>query len=98
MDDSPEASATGAESTTAVSDKGPYVTTTDVWHKDNSFRTFRVLVANVADTAGYLDKTELIKKYITKGNDGQSFKGDVYLTLSLLLPGRRDGAIEGNTS
>ena len=69
-------------------DKDAYVSTTDKASKDNSFRAFRVLVANVADTAGYLDKTELIRKYITKGNDGDSFKGDVYLTMSLLLPGK----------
>ena len=70
-----------------LTDKDVYVTTTDKTHKDNSFRSFRVLVANVADTSGYLDKTELIRKYISKGHDGESFKGDVYLVMSLLLPG-----------
>ena len=81
-----------------VTDKDAYVTTTDNTHKDNSFRSFRVLVANVADTSGYLDKTELIRKYITKGNDGESFKGDVYLTMALLLPGKRCGIVRFHDS
>ena len=77
----------GGTSGGGVSDKDAYIGTTDKSHKDNSFRAFRVLVANVADTAGYIDKTNLIRTYITKGNDGESFKGDVYLTMALLLPG-----------
>ena len=84
---SPSADPTENAASGVLSDKDKYVTTTDKTHKDNSFRSFRVLVANVADTSGYLDKTELIRKYISKGHDGESFKGDVYLVMSLLLPG-----------
>ena len=39
----------------------------DVCHKDNSFRAFRRLVANIADTSSYLDKTELVRTFFNKG-------------------------------
>ena len=32
----------------------------DPQHKDNSFREFRRLVANIAETSSYLNKTELV--------------------------------------
>ncbi|BES96201.1 DNA ligase [Nesidiocoris tenuis] len=56
-------------------------------HKDNSFREFRRLCADIANVPGYLDKTATVRKFITKGSDGESFKGDLLLTIRLLLPG-----------
>uniref|UniRef100_A0A0A9WG25 DNA ligase n=2 Tax=Lygus hesperus TaxID=30085 RepID=A0A0A9WG25_LYGHE len=56
-------------------------------HKDNSFRELRRLCAEIANTPGYLDKTAIVKKFITFGTDGDIFKGDLLLTIKLLLPG-----------
>ncbi|KAF6209099.1 hypothetical protein GE061_014842 [Apolygus lucorum] len=56
-------------------------------HKDNSFRELRRLCADIANTSGYLDKTAVVKKFITYGTDGDTFKGDLLLTIKLLLPG-----------
>ena len=35
-------------------------------HKDNSFREFRRLCANIADTASYLDKSSLVRTWFNK--------------------------------
>ncbi|XP_035828474.1 DNA ligase 3 isoform X2 [Aplysia californica] len=38
--------------------------------KDNSFRQFRRLCADIAEENSYLGKTKLVKSYITKGHSG----------------------------
>ena len=42
----------------------------DYNHKDNSFREYRRLLAEVASVPGYLDKTAKIREFITNGTDG----------------------------
>ena len=56
-------------------------------HKDNSFREFRRLCANIADTPGYLDKSALVEKWLSKGTDQVKFQGDLHVWVRLLLPG-----------
>lgn len=56
-------------------------------HKDNSFREFRRLVAEITNESSYLEKSAIIKNMFTKGSDGKCFKGDVILWCKLLLPG-----------
>ena len=60
----------------------------DPQHKDNSFREFRRLVANIAETSSYLNKTELVRNFFAKGSDKTKFQGDLYVWVRLLLPGR----------
>ncbi|XP_074662069.1 DNA ligase 3-like isoform X2 [Tubulanus polymorphus] len=55
--------------------------------KDNSFRLYRQLCANIADESSYIGKTRIVSDYLTKGNSGNGFKGDTHLLLKLLLPG-----------
>ncbi|CAG5129065.1 unnamed protein product, partial [Candidula unifasciata] len=55
--------------------------------KDNSFREFRRLCADIAEENSYLGKTKLVNTYITKGHSGDGFRGDLYLLIKLLLPG-----------
>ncbi|BFZ23274.1 hypothetical protein BsWGS_26312 [Bradybaena similaris] len=55
--------------------------------KDNSFREFRRLCADIAEETSYLGKTKLVNTYITKGHSGDGFRGDLYLLIKLLLPG-----------
>ncbi|TSP36102.1 DNA ligase 3 [Bagarius yarrelli] len=56
-------------------------------HKDCLFREFRKLCAMVAERSSYNAKTEIIKDFLKKGSEGDKFKGDLYLTAKLLLPG-----------
>lgn len=56
-------------------------------HKDNSFREFRRLIAEITNESSYLEKSAIIKNMFTKGSDGKGFKGDVILWCKLLLPG-----------
>ncbi|XP_057210828.1 DNA ligase 3 [Triplophysa rosa] len=56
-------------------------------HKDCLLREFRKLCALVAEKSGYNAKTEIIRDFLTKGSGGDKFRGDLYLTVKLLLPG-----------
>ncbi|XP_073696553.1 DNA ligase 3 [Garra rufa] len=56
-------------------------------HKDSLLREFRKLCALVAEKSGYNAKTEIIRDFLTKGSGGDKFRGDLYLTVKLLLPG-----------
>ena len=56
-------------------------------HKDNSFREWRKLCANIAELPGYLDKTVAVAKYLNKGTSGVKFEGDLHVWVRLLLPG-----------
>ncbi|XP_062844322.1 DNA ligase 3 [Trichomycterus rosablanca] len=56
-------------------------------HKDCLFREFRKLCAMVAEKSSYNAKTEIIRDFIRKGTGGDKFRGDLYLTVKLLLPG-----------
>lgn len=51
----------------ATSSQVKYVTTSNPAHKDNSFKQFRRLCAEVAEEPSYNVKTSLIKKFIDKG-------------------------------
>ncbi|KAL3861294.1 hypothetical protein ACJMK2_007333 [Sinanodonta woodiana] len=55
--------------------------------RDNSFREFRRLCADIAEENSHTGKTQIVQNYITKGPTGHGFSGDVYLVLKLLLPG-----------
>lgn len=59
----------------------------DPRHKDNSFKQFRRLCAQIADVPSYNAKTDLVQKYFRKGSEGEAFKGDLYVWIRLLLPG-----------
>uniref|UniRef100_A0A672MCB9 DNA ligase 3-like n=1 Tax=Sinocyclocheilus grahami TaxID=75366 RepID=A0A672MCB9_SINGR len=56
-------------------------------HKDCLLREFRKLCALVAEKSSYNAKTEIIRDFLTKGSGGDKFRGDLYLTVKLLLPG-----------
>ncbi|KAI5710706.1 hypothetical protein M8J75_010903 [Diaphorina citri] len=55
--------------------------------KDNSFREFRKICAEVADIASYTSKTEVLKEFFQKGTGKDKFRGDLVLWTKLLLPG-----------
>lgn len=55
--------------------------------KDNSFKEFRRLIADITNNSAYTDKTNCVRKLFSKGSDGNSFKGDMILWCRLLLPG-----------
>uniref|UniRef100_A0A673BRI7 DNA ligase n=1 Tax=Sphaeramia orbicularis TaxID=375764 RepID=A0A673BRI7_9TELE len=59
----------------------------DLNHKDCLFREFRKLCAMVAENASYNVKTQIIEKFLKKGSGGDKFRGDLFLTVKLLLPG-----------
>uniref|UniRef100_A0A671QNQ9 DNA ligase n=1 Tax=Sinocyclocheilus anshuiensis TaxID=1608454 RepID=A0A671QNQ9_9TELE len=56
-------------------------------HKDCLLREFRKLCALVSEKSSYNAKTEIIRDFLTKGSGGDKFRGDLYLTVKLLLPG-----------
>ncbi|NXG54015.1 DNLI3 ligase, partial [Psilopogon haemacephalus] len=59
----------------------------DPKHKDCLLREFRKLCAMVAEKPSYNVKTQIIQDFLKKGSGGDGFRGDVYLTIKLLLPG-----------
>lgn len=59
----------------------------DKSHKDNSFREFRRLVANISETSSYLSKTEIVRIFFNKGSEKTKFQGDLHVWVRLLLPG-----------
>ncbi|XP_052615745.1 DNA ligase 3 isoform X3 [Peromyscus californicus insignis] len=59
----------------------------DPQHKDCLLREFRKLCAMVAENPSYNTKTQIIQDFLQKGSAGDGFRGDVYLTVKLLLPG-----------
>eukprot|EP00057_Strongylocentrotus_purpuratus_P017005 XP_011671479.1 PREDICTED: DNA ligase 3 [Strongylocentrotus purpuratus] len=59
----------------------------DPKHPDNSFREYRKLCARIADISGHHAKTKVVAAYLKRGADGDTFSGDPYLVLKLLLPG-----------
>ncbi|XP_061461352.1 DNA ligase 3 isoform X4 [Rhineura floridana] len=59
----------------------------DPKHKDCLLREFRKLCAMVADKPSYNVKTQIIQDFLQKGTSGDGFRGDLYLTVKLLLPG-----------
>ncbi|XP_014598639.1 PREDICTED: DNA ligase 3 isoform X2 [Polistes canadensis] len=54
--------------------------------KDDLFREFRRICANVADVDAYKEKTAIIKNMFIHGTSGDGFKSDVVLWCKLLLP------------
>ncbi|XP_006890972.1 PREDICTED: DNA ligase 3 [Elephantulus edwardii] len=59
----------------------------DPTHKDCLLREFRKLCAMVAENPSYNTKTQIIQDFLRKGSAGDGFRGDMYLTVKLLLPG-----------
>nr|XP_032818001.1 DNA ligase 3 [Petromyzon marinus]XP_032818002.1 DNA ligase 3 [Petromyzon marinus]XP_032818003.1 DNA ligase 3 [Petromyzon marinus] len=59
----------------------------DPSHKDCLFREFRKLCAMIAEQPSYNSKTQIVHDFLRKGTSGDGFRGDVYLTVKLLLPG-----------
>ncbi|KAJ8275861.1 hypothetical protein COCON_G00076130 [Conger conger] len=59
----------------------------DPTHKDCLLREFRKLCAMVAEKPSYNVKTQIIQDFLRKGCGGDKFRGDLYLTVKLLLPG-----------
>uniref|UniRef100_A0A8D8WGN6 DNA ligase n=1 Tax=Cacopsylla melanoneura TaxID=428564 RepID=A0A8D8WGN6_9HEMI len=55
--------------------------------KDNSFREFRKLCAEIAEISSYTGKTEAVKEFFQKGSGKVKFRGDLVLWTKLLLPG-----------
>ncbi|XP_068246196.1 DNA ligase 3 [Palaemon carinicauda] len=84
-------SGTPSKSEDAGSSKGPPPPRNDPGmdrnHKDNSFREFRRICANVADEPSYLGKTDIVSKFLTYGSSKEKFEGDLRLWIKLLLPG-----------
>ncbi|CAH1967261.1 unnamed protein product [Acanthoscelides obtectus] len=56
-------------------------------NKDDLFKEFRRLVADITNVSSYLEKTECVKDMFTKGTNGKQFKGTIGLWCRLLLPG-----------
>ncbi|XP_066551873.1 DNA ligase 3 [Amia ocellicauda] len=59
----------------------------DPTHKDCLLREFRKLCAMVAEKPSYNAKTQIIQNFLRRGSSGDGFRGDLYLTVKLLLPG-----------
>jgi DNA ligase-3 len=76
----------GADASTRKNIPGAGVSL-ETLEKDNSFREFRKLCANIAEESSYTGKTKILATFLEKGTTGVGFKGDVFLLLKLLLPG-----------
>ncbi|KAG7169997.1 DNA ligase 3-like [Homarus americanus] len=59
----------------------------DRTHKDNAFREFRRICANIAEESSYLGKTEILSNFLKNGTSKTGFQGDLRLWVKLLLPG-----------
>lgn len=59
----------------------------DRTHKDNAFREFRRICANIAEESSYLGKTEILSNFFKYGTNKTEFQGDLRLWVKLLLPG-----------
>ncbi|XP_046733837.1 DNA ligase 3-like [Diprion similis] len=55
--------------------------------RDDTFREFRRLCASVANANAYTSKTAIVRQMLTKGCEGDGFRGDVTLWCKMLLPG-----------
>ena len=64
----------------------PKLSYENVDHRDNSFRQFRNICAQVSETPGYNDKTDIFRKYFLKGTDESKFQGNLHLWVRLLIP------------
>ncbi|XP_053379767.1 DNA ligase 3-like [Mercenaria mercenaria] len=73
-----------SESGSTSNGAGPVSTSSG---KDDSFREFRRLCADIAEENSYTGKTAIVKKFIMKGSSGDGYEGNLYLLLKLLLPG-----------
>ncbi|XP_055938464.1 DNA ligase 3-like isoform X2 [Argiope bruennichi] len=54
--------------------------------EDNSFQRFRKICTKLGKHPKYTDKTAILEEFFTKGSDGESFKGNLYLWVKMLLP------------
>ncbi|XP_035214812.1 DNA ligase 3-like isoform X2 [Stegodyphus dumicola] len=54
--------------------------------KDDTLREFRKVCSKIAEEPSYKNKTAILSDFFSKGSDGESFKGDLFLWVKLLLP------------
>jgi DNA ligase 3 len=54
--------------------------------KDNSFREFRRICAEVANESSYTGKTKILNDYFQRGSSKKKFEGDLQLWIKLLCP------------
>ncbi|KFM79410.1 hypothetical protein X975_04361, partial [Stegodyphus mimosarum] len=54
--------------------------------KDDTLREFRKVCSKIAEEPSYKNKTAILSEFFSKGSDGESFKGDLFLWVKLLLP------------
>nr|XP_050852904.1 DNA ligase 3 isoform X1 [Vespula vulgaris]XP_050852905.1 DNA ligase 3 isoform X1 [Vespula vulgaris]XP_050852907.1 DNA ligase 3 isoform X1 [Vespula vulgaris]XP_050852908.1 DNA ligase 3 isoform X1 [Vespula vulgaris] len=54
--------------------------------KDDLFREFRRICANVAEVDAYKEKTAILRNMFIHGSSGEGFKSDIVLWCKLLLP------------
>ncbi|GFS87919.1 DNA ligase 3 [Nephila pilipes] len=54
--------------------------------EDNCFQRFRKICTKLGKHPKYTDKTAILQAFFTKGSDGESFKGNLYLWIKMLLP------------
>ncbi|XP_068567763.1 DNA ligase 3 [Cebidichthys violaceus] len=85
----PSSSSSSSSSFSATASQGSPLSAQlcDPQHKDCLFREFRKLCATVAEHNSYNVKTQIIEKFLRKGSGGDKFRGDLFLTVKLLLPG-----------
>lgn len=55
--------------------------------KDNNFREFRRICSMIAEEPSYNEKSNIVKRFITKGCSGSGYTGDLLIFIKLLLPG-----------
>lgn len=53
--------------------------------RDDTFREFRRLCAQISEVSSYLEKTKIISDFFKKGTSGK-FTGDLHLWVKMLLP------------
>jgi DNA ligase 3 len=58
----------------------------DATTKDNSFREFRRICAEVANESSYTGKTKILHEYFQRGSNKKKFEGDLQLWIKLLCP------------
>lgn len=56
-------------------------------NKDDLFKEFRRLVADITNESGYLKKSKLVENMFKNGSSGDGFNSNVTLWCQLLLPG-----------
>ncbi|OAF71034.1 hypothetical protein A3Q56_01173 [Intoshia linei] len=53
--------------------------------KDDKFESFTSICEQISTISAYLDKRDVVKKFLNTGCEGDGYKGDVYTFMKLLL-------------